>query len=914
MANVRCPMCSEINTPDAGTCVACGARLKPVRSRSAQAPDPTPKDDQGDDAGEDWLSSLRLGDNDQESAREKKTPVEPSSPEPAPTTGSPDWLSRIRERARMETDESTDQSESEAEDPDWMKDLRDGTDFPARFDAPVETDSVTGTDLPDSAESSSDLLSRLPGAVEEPQLDDWLRSYPDQIFSPTNPTPDESPSEAFQPQSDQQLGTPAQDSQGEGEEEWINKLSAWQTGSTNEPRELESLPDWMNDELAAPSSPAGEADSPGWINGEEKEPSIQPEEDQISGWLRDVPSETAPDEPADLPDWLSSAPDTAADQTAGARDTAGSASSGDGSLPDWFSSFDTPDTQDALENGQKLSSDAAGSEKSYNDLPDWLEEESQPETLSAQDPVEDPAAWEPAAAEPLSAGPANEEPPGDLPQDNFDWLSQLDEKGDEELVQGESAPSEQPVEPISAQPFSAEESPEWLRDFASQAPAAGDAVPPLIGMEESEVAQPGDEIDRSFTSVELPDWLSEESSSSDAASVSAKASEPASEELTRADLPEWVKEMRPIESVIPGEPASAETNQHVEKAGPLAGLRGVLPAEEQISRYRKPPVYSAKLRVSEKQRSQSSLLDSIVTQESQPLLIVPERSHAPRVIARILVALLFLVVLAGLRAFPLGLQPSPMLTPPELRDMFNQIDRATSQSAPVLLAVDYEPGRSGEMYYASSPVIEHLMAKNARIVVLSTVPTGPALAQRLLVDSARDLNEKTNQIYDLGVQTLNLGYLPGGTISLLEFAQLPSRAAPASLEGNFDIWNQSFLQDVKDLTGFSQVIVLTDSAETGRAWVEQVQPLMGNIPLYMVTSAQAAPLLMPYVQSQQINGMVNGLLGGVIYGQWRQVDTPAGIYWESYQVGILLAVLLMLIGGLYSVIVALTKRKGKAGA
>jgi hypothetical protein len=107
------------------------------------------------------------------------------------------------------------------------------------------------------------------------------------------------------------------------------------------------------------------------------------------------------------------------------------------------------------------------------------------------------------------------------------------------------------------------------------------------------------------------------------------------------------------------------------------------------------------------------------------------------------------------------------------------------------------------------------------------------------------------------------------------------------------------------------VIVLTDSAETGRAWIEQVKPLMGDAPLLMATSAQAAPLLMPYVQSQQINGMVSGFLGGVTYGQWRHVDTPASEYWGSYQIGTVLAIVVIVIGGLFSFIKAQGNRKEK---
>jgi len=255
-----------------------------------------------------------------------------------------------------------------------------------------------------------------------------------------------------------------------------------------------------------------------------------------------------------------------------------------------------------------------------------------------------------------------------------------------------------------------------------------------------------------------------------------------------------------------------------------------------------------------------------------------------------------------------------MLTPPELRNMFNQIDQAAQPPLTVLLAVDYEPGRAGELKLASSPVIEHLMAKNARIVVLSTVPAGPALAHQLLVDVASDFQERSQQSYDIAAQTLNLGYLPGGTISLIEFAQIPSRAAPATLEGDYEAWHNTFLQDVTGIGDFSQIIVLTDSAETGRSWVEQVHPLMDATPLFMITSVQAAPMLMPYVQSGQIDGMVSGLLGGIIYSQWRMTESSANVYWESYQVGILLGFGIIFVGGLFSGLMTLIKRNHRGEA
>ena len=90
---------------------------------------------------------------------------------------------------------------------------------------------------------------------------------------------------------------------------------------------------------------------------------------------------------------------------------------------------------------------------------------------------------------------------------------------------------------------------------------------------------------------------------------------------------------------------------------------------------------------------------------------------------------------------------------------------------------------------------------------------------------------------------MNLSYLAGGTSSLLEFANRPRSAAPVALDTSVTgqlPWQRPALQGINSLQDFALVIVLTDSAETGRAWVEQVQPMLGSTPLTMVTSAQAA--------------------------------------------------------------------------
>lgn len=877
MANVRCPMCGKNNTPEAEVCAFCGARLKPVR--------PASQSETGG-AVPDWLDDLRFGDNEPgpkddnanfSSALGQEKPVE-SGP-----ADMPDWLTRIRERARGDQSGDVFSEGVEKLEPDWMQELRDETPASPGVVQEGHEEESTGT-----SESLENWLDRLPGgtaesagaseppvgqADEEIKIDDWLQSYPEQSTVPA----------------------------GNENEDWIQQLAEWQS---NQGETLDKSSQEINGAIfeQPENEPAqtsfGATDFLAGLQAEQPKDTSPVEpmrdlsaaeaspiqsgavEDEIPDWLREGDQaqpvrSTSVDESA-LPDWLKTD-----DLSASTPPQPGAEGSMQGTdLPGWFGHFEEqPDT--ASEPAIELK--GALPDHPEANLPDWLREKEQPIASAGQAPEELPLETDWAA--PFEAESA----------DN------LPEEVDISMTASEMSQS-------VAMESGFDETPDWLSEFSAQAQNEEDVTLSDIHLNEEPVAAD----DMAFADNELPDWLAE-TDQTEEPSLEAGQVDVRSEEIARADLPEWIKEMRPIEAVIPGDHIHAETGQQVEKAGPLAGLRGVLPAEEPAGYYRKPPVYSAKLRISEKQRSQASLFESILTQETQPLLIAPERSRAPRILARVLVSLLFFAVLVGARMFSSGSEPALMLTPPELRDMFNQIDQNAQTQAPVLVAVDFEPGRAGEMKLVASPVIEHLMVKNYKIVLLSTAPAGPAMAQSLLSSAAGVLETQANQTYDLSANTLNLGYLPGGTISLLEFAQIPSRAAPATLEGDYTVWQDSFLNEVKGLNDFSQVIVLTDSAETGRAWVEQVQPLMGDTPLLMATSAQAEPLLIPFVQSNQIDGMVSGLLGGVIYGQWRQVNTSAAGYWGMYQTGILLGLGMMLVGGLFSSVAAIVKRKEKDG-
>jgi hypothetical protein len=713
--------------------------------------------------------------------------------------------------------------------------------------------------------------------------------------------------------------------------------------------------------------------STGWTDGAQsyEEPvQVQPPAGDLPDWLRGAADDDAmepgagplPPVGTGLPAWLRGAPSP--------DSSSGEAPVGD--LPDWLRGSlpaQQPPAEDAgpdMDAGPSLEG-APEQAVARSGLPEWLSdaEAEEPEEGSGLASNAPEAGWSESgwtsAGQPSEALPAWPAAPAgaDLP----DWFSVLDaEPGpavrstdadsfptgaaaydpemrfedqspeQEAAVSGE--PEETPANPVptgqagvflasdaAGLPGEVEEpeeedagAPDWLRAFQSLPAEDETAEPEVLAGPFTSVSAPvlaNDlQSDRPFD-VDLPDWLSEDTHASGAGDRSTDATGLAAgegEPLEQAELPDWVKGMRPIETLIPGEAqmAQAEKPAQAEKSGPLAGLAGILPVEDLSSRYTRPPVYSARLRVTEKQKTQAAHLDNLLALETQPLLTPVRRRRGQGLGMRILVALLLIVALA----IPIvtGMSPlaTPTLSPDETQQMFEQIDTGFAPGAPVLLSVDFDPGLSGEMRLAALPVVEHLMRKGARIVVVSTRPTGPALAQQLLASAA-----ETQPGYDLAGSAINLGFLPGDTISLFSFVRQPILAAPANLGGEL-AWGSSVLEGVQGIEDFAQVVVLTDTAETGRAWVEQVQPFMGDVPLMMVTSAQAAPMMAPFVESGQVDGMVSGLLGGVLYGGWAQQETGAGRALAAYQVGVLLALGLALVSGLISGGMALFRQNDKA--
>jgi hypothetical protein len=211
------------------------------------------------------------------------------------------------------------------------------------------------------------------------------------------------------------------------------------------------------------------------------------------------------------------------------------------------------------------------------------------------------------------------------------------------------------------------------------------------------------------------------------------------------------------------------------------------------------------------------------------------------------------------------------------------------------------------------------MLQGARLALVSTSPTGPALGERLVrsVEAAHG--------YLPGEDYVNLGFLPGGSTGL----QLLATDMPAAIPTGYDArpfwslvdqpggspWAQPAMQGVTGLGDFALTLLLSDDPETIRRWIEQTGPALRPASLVVVASAQAEPLVRPYLEAGQVAAIVAGVRGGAAYEGFLQRDGPARGVWDGVTVGTLVAVVLILGAGTYNLYLVWNARElGRKGA
>ena len=842
--------------------------------------DETPAED--GDAAPSWLGEVETPAEDEDAAPTWLGEIEAPAEDEA---AAPSWLGEVETPAEDEDAAPSwlEEVEAPAEDkdaaPSWPGEVEtpaeDGDAAPSwlgEVETPAEDEDAAPTWLGEveAPAEDGDAAPSWLGEVETPAEDkDAASSWLEEIESPAEDG-DAAPTWLGE------VETPAEDK--DAASSWLEEIES--------PAEDEDAALFYPEETETSDDVVDEEELPDWL--------AAAADDQLaeSGDAAVTPTEieTAQTKDADLPDWLEGVA-AAGLAEAGLPDPAEGVEALDEvleeELPDWLMGTDSPN-----KSGETVSETEATTESSWLgevEVP-AVDEDAAPSWLGE---IETPAENGDAAPSSLEEGELSEVVGGDLPN----WMSGLvddDTYRDTGLLAG--LDEEEEVEAEQLDPPDSGPLPNWLEEPAAFAETAR--------------AEPVDDYDDDSLEVS-PHPLAEDGLVDWSDKIESVGEEITSDgKVSPEELPGWLQAMRPVEVVAAATAAAEDSDLPIEKAGPLAGLRGVVPGEEISTQFLAPPVYSSNLKATDRHRAHFALLEALMAEETRPRPVESAPTTSPArtlrmVVGLVMIFILLIPLLTGTQQMPL-----PTMVPVGVQTFYDLASFNLRQAgAPILLAVDYEPAYSGEIGISASGFIEQVIRQQALVTLVSTSPTGPALGEDLL-NTVRTRNELA---YDMDRMMVNLGYLSGGSASLQAFALDPARLTRYDLRSQL-VWGtpgHPALNGINSLSDYFLVIVLTDNPDTARGWIEQVEPLLAETPLLMITSAQAAPMIAPYSDSGQVDGIVSGLSGGVSYELLMGQSGQAQRYWDAYQIGLIIAVTLTLAGALYYTLLAPYQVRGR---
>lgn len=218
---------------------------------------------------------------------------------------------------------------------------------------------------------------------------------------------------------------------------------------------------------------------------------------------------------------------------------------------------------------------------------------------------------------------------------------------------------------------------------------------------------------------------------------------------------------------------------------------------------------------------------------------------------RIIFLILFVVV-----ALPLLLNIGADIPPtPPVQRAYDTVDSLEAGDY-LMVSIDFDATSAPELMPMLRSVLRHAFSKDVKVVMLGHIAIGLPLGHMALVETAEEFGA------EYGIDYVDLGYRPGYIAVMIamgreiedifnsDYQGTPLRDLPMMV-------NVHSYEDVDLLFGFEHGAVID-------YWVRYVQARFGQR-MAFGTTAVMAPDAYPYLQADQIDGLVGGLKGAAEY-------------------------------------------------
>ncbi len=198
----------------------------------------------------------------------------------------------------------------------------------------------------------------------------------------------------------------------------------------------------------------------------------------------------------------------------------------------------------------------------------------------------------------------------------------------------------------------------------------------------------------------------------------------------------------------------------------------------------------------------------------------------------------------------------PIRPTPESQIVFDEINKLNAGDK-MLLSFEYSPSTKPEIHPMAIAILKHLYAKNIQVYGFALWPDGNFMSTEAFSEVSDDYDKK------YGVDYVNLGYRPGGEAVIKGIASDIRTLYTLDLQGT-SINDIPMMKDVVNIEDFDFVFSLSAGYPGSKEWVQYAcDP--NNIPLSTGCTSIQVTDIMPYVENDQIRGILAGMPGAAEY-------------------------------------------------
>ncbi len=197
----------------------------------------------------------------------------------------------------------------------------------------------------------------------------------------------------------------------------------------------------------------------------------------------------------------------------------------------------------------------------------------------------------------------------------------------------------------------------------------------------------------------------------------------------------------------------------------------------------------------------------------------------------------------------------PVPATKDVKGIYDKINSLPDDSH-ILISFDYDPASKEELQPMAIALLHHCFRKNVKVIGMTLNPGGSGLADKAITEAGEEYNKKYKEDY------VFLGYKTGVELVMINMGENIYSAFPNDFNGN-PTADLPVLKGVQSLHDFDYVIDLA-SGSSIEAWIAFAKEKY-KFDLGAGCTAVISPDMYPFLQSDQLNGLMSGLKGAAEY-------------------------------------------------